>query len=267
MGRDLRKAGAARTPLEGGEPELRDGRRGAERRWAERPALRCLGGGEGAVPGPPARRCPRRPLPRPGRTRPDPTGAAERATRRRPVTGRGTAPQEVSSGSWVKAPGQERAPCAGSGRGLRQALVSLSRFSNPSAPFCGERRALGPERRGGELGRGPRRGGLPPARGRTTLPPSALGDAGSPLRRRRLARFRERGGGRAVGACGRAGAGAAVPAAPGGPREQGQRARPLVAIAGGGGERRGRRRCAVSGDSNGAGGAKARLPRSARLFP
>lgn len=74
MGRDLRKAGAARTPLEGGEPELRDGRRGAERRWAERPALRCLGGGEGAVPGPPARRCPRRPLPRPGRTRPDPTG-------------------------------------------------------------------------------------------------------------------------------------------------------------------------------------------------
>lgn len=89
-------------------------------------ASAASGGGEGAEPGRLARRCPRL-VAAPGaaaaRTRP-----AEPAAPRRPVTGRGEAQQEVSSGSWVKVLRQERAPCAGSGRGLRQALVSLSRF-------------------------------------------------------------------------------------------------------------------------------------------
>lgn len=168
------------------------------------------------------------PVPAAAPTRRHPTGGAGSA--RRPVTGRGAAPQEVSSGSWVKVLGQQRAPCAGSDRRLRQALVSLSRFSNPPLPSAGS----GGRSAQGGVGCGTRRlaAGSPaaPARGPAALPPSLLGTP-VPPRRCRLARLRERDGGRAVGARGRSGAGTAAPAAAGGPRERGQRARPRVAIA------------------------------------
>lgn len=77
----------------------------------QRPALCCVlaSGGQGAVPARPARRYSRL-LGALGGRSPDPTRPAERAAPPHPVTGRGEAPQEVSSGSWVKVLRQERAP-------------------------------------------------------------------------------------------------------------------------------------------------------------
>lgn len=114
--------------------------------------------------------------PRAGQTRKAPTshepggsgGRCPALPRPGPVTGRGEARQEVGSGSWVKAPGQERAPCAGSGRGLRQALVSLNGFGKQALPR---------ERRGPARGRSAARG-IPSRRlpGRASAP----GGAASP---------------------------------------------------------------------------------------
>lgn len=85
--------GAGETALccPGGERRRGERRRGR----AAGPALPPPGNGARGL---------RRPLPRPDLTRP-----AERAAPRRPATGRGEAQQEVSSGSWVKVLGQERA--------------------------------------------------------------------------------------------------------------------------------------------------------------
>lgn len=190
---------------DGGEPRGADPCAGPQS-----PALFRLGGERRrrgrrrAAPGRPSRRSPcllAAPAASSGRcpdpTRPDPT---DRPAPRRPVTGRGEARQEVSSGSWVKVPGQERAPCAGSGRGLREALVSLRRFSSRSSPFRGERRALGPGGWGAGHGawrRAPPPPPLPsaPPRFRHPLPGAPV-----PPLRRRFARCRERGRGRVVGA-------------------------------------------------------------------
>lgn len=58
--------------------------------------------------------------------------------------GRGEAQQEVSSGSWVKALRRDPAPRVGSGRGLLEALVSLSRFQSRGG--SGGRSVSGPGR-------------------------------------------------------------------------------------------------------------------------
>lgn len=168
---------------------------------------------EGAIPARTQRL--RRPLPCPAPTR------GWRG--QRPVTGRGEARQEVGSGSWVKAPGQERAPCAGSGRGLRAALVSLSRFGNHALRRC--RGSCGARPGAAVRARGSR-AGAPGPRFRPPLLASPLPP------RRRSARLGSGAGGASFACGGAAGAGnrgtGSAGSLPGGD--------------GPGGERRGRKR-------------------------
>lgn len=156
----------------------------------------------------------------------------------RPVTGRGEAGQEVASGSWVKAPRQERAPCAGSGRGLREALVSRSRFGNHALPALPGAEGLEP---GPERGPGDPEPGAPRPRFRSPLP-------GVPLPPRRRSARLGSGAGSAWFACGGApgagnrgsGSAGSLPGGDGpGGREQEQEQEEAAAPAGSGSAARG----------------------------